>query len=405
MASLRFRAGCSGTHSQVSAIAINSALRVAFFLLGRHFPGQFGIAMSQADNGPHDDEAGFIEVELAGIGQAHVEGRLSLLDLLDHGGQPMVVNPGVVQVAAATRPVKETDDKAGIIARFRIETILLLEDLQRAGLQSTLFPVIERPLVYPLVLRVLALLNGIVVFHPIHVPFRIRVDAVDGAGHAAHEEVFVDVELLPLQQGGHELGSTHDILVALRLRVNLLHDPDPLKINLSRVLLSCSFSRSIRALSALTLAVEGFVVSLVVVILLVSFIAMFLAGLICRFNRSFRAGAHAPRGLRWQPPRRWSHVSAGPIRDPALWIRGKSGSPVLTWRGQWQPECGGIVRTARVPETRTRTPIPRRRGWLPRGRLPRKPELPNRRARPGSALEPTAALPEPDGVVQAPGRV
>ena len=204
------------------------------FLLGRHVPRQFGIAMSQADNGPHDDEAGFIEVELAGIGQAHVEGRLTLLDLFDHGGQPMVVDPGVVQVAAATRPVKETDDKAGIIARFRIEPILLLEDLQRAGLQSTLVPVIERPLVHSLVLRVLALLNGIVVFHPIDVPFRIRVDAIDGAGHAAHEEVVVDVELLPLQQGGHELGSTHDILVALRLRVNLLHDPDPLKINLGR---------------------------------------------------------------------------------------------------------------------------------------------------------------------------
>ena len=31
MASLRFRAGCSGTHSQVSAIAISSALRVASF--------------------------------------------------------------------------------------------------------------------------------------------------------------------------------------------------------------------------------------------------------------------------------------------------------------------------------------------------------------------------------------
>ncbi len=77
---------------------------VLFFC--RHFPGQLGIAMSQADNGPHYDEAGFIEVQLAGIGQAHVEGRLSLLDLLDHGGQPMVVNPGVVQVAAATRPVE-----------------------------------------------------------------------------------------------------------------------------------------------------------------------------------------------------------------------------------------------------------------------------------------------------------
>ena len=43
-------------------------------LLGRHFPGQLGIAMSQADNGPHDDEAGFIEVELAGIGQAACRG-------------------------------------------------------------------------------------------------------------------------------------------------------------------------------------------------------------------------------------------------------------------------------------------------------------------------------------------
>ena len=229
MASRRFRAGCSGTHSQVSAIAINSALRVAFCLLGRHVPGQFGIAMRQAHNGPHDDEAGFIEVELAGIGQAHVEGRLPLLDLLDHGGQTMVVNPGVVQVAAATRPVKEADDVAGCIGRDRIKTVLLLEDLERAWLQCALFPVIERPLVDPLVLRVLALLNGVVVLHPIHVPFRIRVDAVDGAGHAAHEEVVVDVELLPLQQGGHELGSTHDVLVALSGRVDLLHDPDPLE--------------------------------------------------------------------------------------------------------------------------------------------------------------------------------
>ena len=67
----------------------------------------------------------------------------------------MVVDPGVVQVAAATRPVEETDDEAGVIARFRIEPILLLEDLQRAGLQRTLVPVIERPLVHPLVLGVL----------------------------------------------------------------------------------------------------------------------------------------------------------------------------------------------------------------------------------------------------------
>ena len=104
--------------------------------------------MSQPDNGPHQDEAGFIKIELAGIGQPHVEGRLSLLDLLDHGGQPMIVDPGVVQVAAATRPVEETDDKAGVIARFRIEPILLLEDLQRAGLQRALFPVIKGPLVY-----------------------------------------------------------------------------------------------------------------------------------------------------------------------------------------------------------------------------------------------------------------
>ena len=202
-------------------------------LLGRHLPGQLGIAMRQADDGPHDDEAGFIEVELAGVGQAHVEGRLTLLDLLDHGGQAMVVDPGVVQVAAATRPVEEADDEAGVVAGFRIEPVLLLEDLQRAGLQRPLFPVVERPLVHPLVLRVLALLDGVVVLHPIDVPFRIRVDAVDGAGHAAHEEVVVDVELLPLQQGGHELGATHDVLVALSGRVDLLHDPDPLEIDLS----------------------------------------------------------------------------------------------------------------------------------------------------------------------------
>ena len=48
------------------------------------------------------------------------------------------------------------------------------------------------------------------------------------------KQVVVDVELFPLQQGGHELGSTHDILVALSSRVNLLHDPDPLKIDLGR---------------------------------------------------------------------------------------------------------------------------------------------------------------------------
>ena len=173
-----------------------------------------------------------IEVQLGSIGQPHLKGRLSLLDLLDHGSQSMVVNPGVVQVAAAARPVKETDDKARIIGRAWIKSILLFEDLQRAGLQRALVPVIERPLVYPLVFRILALLNGIVFFHPIDVPFRIRVDAIDGAGHAAHKAVVVDVELFPLQQGGHELGATHDILVALSVRVNLLHDPDPLEIDL-----------------------------------------------------------------------------------------------------------------------------------------------------------------------------
>ena len=230
-------------------------LRLTGFVLFlcRHFPGQLGITMSQADNGPHDDEAGFIEVELGGIRQPHVEGRLPLLDLLDHAGKPIVVNPGVVKVASATRPVKETNDEAGIIGRVRIKTILLFEDLKRAGLQRTLVPVIERPLVCLPVFRGLRLLNGLLFLHPIHVPFRIRVDAVDGARHAAHEEVVVDVELLPLKQGCHELGPTDDLLVACGGLVNLLHDPDPLKIDLGGVLLSCSFSRSIRALSAFTL--------------------------------------------------------------------------------------------------------------------------------------------------------
>ncbi len=211
-------------------------LRLAgcILFLGRHVPGQLGVAMRQSHDGPHDDEAGFIEVELAGIGQAHLEGSLAFFDLLDHGGESVVVDPRVVQVAAATRPVEEADDEAGVIARFRVETVLLLEDLQRAGFQGALFPVVECPLVDPPVLRVLALLDGVVVLHPVDVPLRVGVDAVDGAGHAAHEAVVVDVELFPLQQGGHELGATHDVLVALSRRVHLLHDPDPLEIDLRR---------------------------------------------------------------------------------------------------------------------------------------------------------------------------
>ena len=64
-----------------------------------------------------------------------------------------------------------------------------------------------------------------------------------------------------------------------------------------------------------------------------------------------------------------------------------------------------MIPTARGPETPTPNPIPPHRGWLPRGRLPRKPVLPNTKAQPGSALEPTVELPESDGVVQALGKV
>ena len=190
--------------------------------------------MSQADNGLHGDLTSFIEVQLGGIGQPHLERHLPLLDVLEHARKAFVIDLGIVQVAAATRPAEELSDEACVIDRVWIKTIPLLEDLKRPRLQRTLVPVLERPLVRLPVLRGLRLLNGILFFHPIHVPFRIRVDAVDGAGHATHEEVVIDVQLLPLKQGGHELGSSEDLLVASGVLVNLCHDPDPLKINLRR---------------------------------------------------------------------------------------------------------------------------------------------------------------------------
>ena len=63
------------------------------FFLGRHFPGQLGIAMSQADNGLHGDETSFIEVELGGIRQPHLEGHLPLLDFLDHARKALRCRP------------------------------------------------------------------------------------------------------------------------------------------------------------------------------------------------------------------------------------------------------------------------------------------------------------------------
>ena len=38
----------------------------------------------------------------------------------------------------------------------------------------------------------------------------------------------------PLKQGGHEFGPADDLLVAGGILVHLMHDPDPLKIDLSR---------------------------------------------------------------------------------------------------------------------------------------------------------------------------
>ena len=122
-------------------------------LFRRHLSGQFSITVSQANKGPHDNETGFIEGELVGIRQPHLEGRLSLLDLFDHAGKPIPVHPGIVQVAAATGPVKETNDIAGSIGRARIKTILPFEDLKRAGLQRPLVPVFERPFVRLAVFR------------------------------------------------------------------------------------------------------------------------------------------------------------------------------------------------------------------------------------------------------------
>jgi hypothetical protein len=43
--------------------------------------------------------------------------------------------------------------------------------------------------------------DGVLFLHPVHVPLRERVHGVDAARHGAHEEVVVNVELLPLQHG------------------------------------------------------------------------------------------------------------------------------------------------------------------------------------------------------------
>ncbi len=68
------------------------AVGIRFFR--RHLAGQLGIAVGQANDGLHDDAAGLIEGELVGIRQAHLEGRLALVDLFDHAGKPIPVHPG-----------------------------------------------------------------------------------------------------------------------------------------------------------------------------------------------------------------------------------------------------------------------------------------------------------------------
>ncbi len=201
-------------------------------LLRRHLAGQLGIAVRQPDDRPHRDEAGLVEVELGGVRQPHVEGLLPLLDLLDHAGEALVVDPRVVQVAAAARPGHELRDEARLVDGVRIEAVLLDEDLVGPRPQRPLVPVLERPLVRLPVFRGLRLLDGLLFLHPLHVPFRIRVDGVDAARHAADDEVLVDVQLLPLDQLGEELGPADDLLVAGGALVDLRHDPDPLAVDL-----------------------------------------------------------------------------------------------------------------------------------------------------------------------------
>ena len=44
----------------------------------------------------------------------------------------------------------------------------------------------------------------------------------------------LDVQLLSIQQGSHELGASEDLLIAGSVLVDLRHHPDPLEINLLR---------------------------------------------------------------------------------------------------------------------------------------------------------------------------
>jgi len=76
-------------------------------LLGRHLPGQLGIAVGKPDDGFMTIWQA-VEVELRGVRLPHLEGHLALFDVLEDAGQALVEDLGVVQVAAAPGQLKKS---------------------------------------------------------------------------------------------------------------------------------------------------------------------------------------------------------------------------------------------------------------------------------------------------------
>ena len=203
-------------------------------LLRRHFTSQLGIAMGIADRRPHHDEGCLIEVELGEVRHPHLEGHLPLLHLLDHAGKALAVNPRVVQVATAGRPVMERGDQAGVVTGFRVVAKALLKDGFGAEFHPTRAPVVDRPLVRRLVFRRRRVFDRLLLDHPIHLPFGIGVERVEFACHGADKEVVVDIQFLALQDGSQEFGALEERMIARGFFVHLAHDPDSLEVEILR---------------------------------------------------------------------------------------------------------------------------------------------------------------------------
>ncbi len=128
----------------------------------------------------------------------------------------------------------ERGNESGVVTDFGVVSKALLKDGFGAEFHPTRAPVVDRPLVRRLVFRRRRVFDRLFLDHPVHLPFGIGVERVLFACHGTDEEVVVDIQFLALQDGGQELGSLEERIIACGFFVNLAHDLDSLEVEILR---------------------------------------------------------------------------------------------------------------------------------------------------------------------------